>query len=147
MPADMADRRPAVMPAEDVSAGAKVKGGLVFSIRSEPACRLVRIKIDGMLTLADVTDLYHQEHAAVLAMGCKLGEHLALVDLTGCALQLQDVVAAFRTQIRSVAQARKLALVTGASAVRMQARRILDRREAALFETIADAENWLLDAA
>ena len=117
----------------------------MFSIVAEPARKLVRIEITGMLTKAEVADFYRQEHAAVAAMRCKLGEHLALVDLRECALQLQDVAAMFAQEIQSEAGARKLALVTGGSAVRMQARRILTRSAAGLFDTIERAEEWLFD--
>lgn len=115
----------------------------MFSIKTDAPRKLVRITISGMVTVEEVQQFRQQERAAVTAMGCRLGDHLALADLTGCGLQLQQVVAAFQQVIEARGQARRLALVTGDSVVRMQARRVINRPDAALFETIAEAEAWL----
>lgn len=117
----------------------------MFTIQTDPRCRLIRITLCGMLTVADVKELYRQEHAAILAMGCPLGEQLVLVDLSECPLQLQDIVAAFQQAMNSSAKAKRLALVTGSSLARMQARRITSRADAALFETEDEALAWLFD--
>ena len=118
----------------------------MFSITTDPHRKLVRVTITGMLTTDDVRELYRQERQAVLGMACRLGDHLALADLTGCALQLQDVAAAFQREMHSIARARRLALVVGGSVVKMQVRRILRRADAALFATVDGAEQWLFAA-
>ena len=115
----------------------------MFEIKTNPVRKLVVIKLRGMLTKADVAELYRQERDAIAAMSCALGEHLALVDLTDCPLQLQEVVNAFEREIGSSAKARRLAMVTGKALAKMQARRIMKRDGAAIFETIEQAEAWL----
>ena len=117
----------------------------MYNIATEPSRRLVRITVSGLLHAADVEQLYREEHQAIHDMDCPVGEHVVLVDLRDCPIQFQEVVSAFRANINGEGQARKLAMVTGGSAARMQVRRILQRGGANQFETIAEAEEWLLE--
>lgn len=117
----------------------------MYTLTADPDRKLITIRIIGMIEPAQVAQLYRDEYAAIHAMGCRLGEHLALVDLTECSLQLQDVAAAFEKQIQSAGKARKLAMFTGASVSKMQARRVMKRDDAALFVTREEAERWLFD--
>ena len=121
-------------------------GDRMFSITTEPHRKLVRLSVKGMLTLEQVQELYRQEHEAIRAMGCNLGEQLVIVDLRECPLQLQDIVNAFQKSMESPAKAQRLAMVTGTSLSKMQARRIMKRNDAALFDTIAEAEAWIFSA-
>jgi len=118
----------------------------MFTITTEPARKLVRVKLAAMLTSDEVAELYRQERLAVAGLGCRPGEHLCLVDLTDCPLQLQDVVGAFQRGLSSPGRSRRLAVFTGRALARMQARRILQRQEAAIFETEAEARQWLFSA-
>jgi hypothetical protein len=115
----------------------------MFEITTEPERKLVRLKISGMLTLNDVAELYRQEHEAIRGMGCPVGQHVVIVDVTDCPLQLQTIVSAFQESMNSPGKARRLAMVIGSSLGRIQARRILTREDAALFNCAADAEAWL----
>jgi hypothetical protein len=116
----------------------------MYEITTEPLRKLVRLKLTGMLTPEQVSQLYREEHRAIKAMGCQLGHHLCIVDLTSCPLQVQDVARAFQSEIGSAAKARRLALYTGDALGRMQARRIArERDDVAIFELQAEAEAWL----
>jgi hypothetical protein len=116
----------------------------MFSISTEPQRKLIRLKLSAMLSREQVAELYRQEHHAILAMGCPLGEHLCIVDLTECPLQLQEVAQAFQAEIGSKGKAKRLALFTGNALARMQARRIArERDDVAIFELREDAEAWL----
>ena len=115
----------------------------MYSVIADPQRKLVVLKITGMMTEDDVDRFYLDEYAAIRGMGCRPGEHYALVDLTECDLQLQDVASAFEKRIGSNGKARRLAMFTGRSAARMQARRILKRSDAGLFATREEAEAWL----
>jgi glucuronate isomerase len=117
----------------------------MYSIVTDSAKKLVTIKIVGMLTIEQVRALYAEEHEAIRRMGCRLGDHLALVDLTECNLQLQDVAAAFQKEMNGSAKAKRLALYTGSSLSRMQLRRITTRDDAQIFATREEALAWLLD--
>ena len=116
----------------------------MYTITTEPSRKLVRITVSGLLSAADVEQLYREEHKAIHDMDCPVGEHVVLVDLRDCPIQFQEVVGAFKNNINGEGQARKLAMVTGGSAARMQVRRILQRGGGNQFETIAEAEEWLL---
>jgi hypothetical protein len=118
----------------------------MYTIATEPQHRLVRITISGLLTVDCVAALYREEHEAIRAMGCPLGQQIVLVDITKCPLQFQEVVENFREGIGSEKSARRIAFVTGPSAARMQARRIIEREDVQLFETRPEAERWLLRA-
>lgn len=116
----------------------------MFTITTDPRRKLVRLSLQAMITREQVKDLYQQEHEAIEAMGCRLGEHLCIVDLTACPLQIQDVTRAFESEIKSTGKARRLAMYTGEALARMQARRIARARDdVAIFETRAEAEAWL----
>jgi len=103
------------------------------------------LKLAGMLSEADVTELYRQEHAAIQAMNCRLGDHLLLIDSTENVLQTQAVIEAFKRQIARPSRAKRIAVVTGQSLSRMQARRLLLEQPGNVFETMAEAEAWLFD--
>lgn len=116
----------------------------MFEITTDPSRKLVRLTLKAMLTKEQVADLYRQEHHAIRAMGCALGEHICIVDLTACPLQVKEVAEAFRHNIGSPHQARRLAMYTGQALARMQAKRVArERSDVAIFERREDAEAWL----
>jgi hypothetical protein len=118
----------------------------MYEITTQPERKLVRLKLTGTLTPKQVSQLYREEHRAIHDMGCRLGEHLCIVDLTSCPLQVQAVAEAFKSEIGSSAKARRLALYTGNALGRMQARRIArERDDVALFELQEEAEAWLFE--
>jgi hypothetical protein len=119
----------------------------MYQITTDPLRKLVRLKLRGMLTREQVTQLYKEEHRLIQEMGCRLGEHLCIVDLTDCPLQVQEVAQAFKSQVGSPAKARRLAMYTGNALGRMQARRIArERVDVAIFERREEAEGWLFAA-
>jgi hypothetical protein len=116
----------------------------MFEITTEPHRKLVRLMLKAMLTPEQVTQLYREEHRAIADMGCRLGEHFCIVDLTRCPLQVQAVAQAFEANIGSPGKARRLAMYTGQALARMQARRIAKvRDDVAIFERREEAEAWL----
>lgn len=119
----------------------------MFEITTDPHRKLVRLTLKAMLTEEQVADLYRQEHHAIRAMGCALGEHLCIVDLTACPLQAKEVAEAFRQNIGSPYQARRLAMYTGKALARMQAKRVArERGDVAIFEHREEAEAWLFSS-
>lgn len=115
----------------------------MYTVTADPDRKLITIALHGMLTPEQVAALYRDEHLAIQRMGCRIGEHVALVDLTGCPLQIQDVANAFQRNMEGRGKARRLALFTGGSLARMQVRRITRRSDAAIFSTRGEAEAWL----
>jgi hypothetical protein len=118
-----------------------------FTITIEPERKLLRVTLGGFFDLQDVIALENEKRAALLRLGCAQNEHLSLIDVSGCKLQSQDVVQAFQSAIGDKRyMSKRIAFVTGSSLARMQVRRMLERKDAAFFETVEAAEAWLFEA-
>lgn len=106
---------------------------------------LLHITLSGFFGPADVAAFNRARIAAHARLTCAPNCHVTLVDIRDMKLQAQDVFATFRRLIAEPGtRARRIALVTGCSAVRMQARRLLDGDDIACFADIGDAEAWLM---
>lgn len=118
----------------------------VFTVTSQTHRKLLRVKLSGFFTRAEVIAFAAAAQAAVAEMGCESGDWYHLCDASDLKLQSQEVVDAITGFINNPARrSRKLAIVTGKASIRMQIRRVLDRPDAAMFETIEEAERWLFD--
>lgn len=115
-----------------------------FSVTTDPARKLLRVILSGFFDLQDVAAVEVKKRAALVKLGCAQNEHITLVDVSACKLQPQDVVRAFKVAISDPRyMSRRIAFVTGSSLSRMQVRRMLDRDDAAFFDTVDAAEAWL----
>jgi hypothetical protein len=77
-------------------------------------------------------------------MGWRTGEYLLLVDSLAGSVQSQSVIEAFQAGIAiSTLRARKIAVVSTSSLARMQTKRIITGKIAAMFMDRAEAERWL----
>jgi hypothetical protein len=118
----------------------------MFTILPDARRKLLRVHLSGFFSVEEVADFCHQAQRAILGMGCVSGEHSLLVDTRDCVLQAQPVVLAFGKLISEPRfAARRIAIVTGTVASRMQTRRILAHPDARLFDTPEDAEAWLME--
>ena len=117
----------------------------MYSITSVPRQKLICARLSGFFAVEEVVKFGRAVQETSIALGCGPDEHLLLVDTTGCVLQSQEVVAAFQKLIQdSPLKSRRLAILCGDSLSRMQARRILMREGAMLFDNEQEAERWLL---
>lgn len=115
-----------------------------YAIVADPARKLIRISFMGFWGADTMARFVTDEQAAVSSLGCEVGSHLVLADVSGAMLQSQDVVAAFHRFIAEAKfKAARLAFVTGNAALRMQARRLLLRPGMTVVATIAEAEAFL----
>jgi hypothetical protein len=116
-----------------------------FSFRVDRATSLVRITMSGLFTRADVAAFIAARNEAHAALACGPNRHLTLNDLRGLKIQPQEIVAEFRDMLGAPQyRSRKLAFVLGATLARAQLMRALGGRQLHCFETIEDAEAWLL---
>lgn len=116
----------------------------MYSITVESARKLVRVELSGFFSVEEVAAFARDEQAAVAGMGCTTGEYLLLIDASGSKIQTQEVIADFQAFIaNSPLKARRLAIVVGGSAARMQVRRILARDTAMIVCTRREGEAWL----
>ena len=120
-----------------------------FSFSIDRAYGLVRIRMAGLFTPADIAAFLEARHSAHVELGCAPNQHITLNDLSGMKIQSQEAVAAFRDMLADPAcRSRRLAFVAGRTLARNQLSRALDGRDnARFFESVAEAEAWLLDDA
>ena len=118
-----------------------------FTVRADPALDLIRIKMSGFFTPADVEAFRAARAVEHAKLTCGSNRHLTLNDVTGMKVQAQDVVAAFQSLLADPAyRSRRLAFVVSRTLARSQLMRALDARTARCFEDAATAEAWLLSA-
>lgn len=116
-----------------------------FSIDVVQPLDLVRIRMSGFFTPADVDAFVVARCAAHGQLRCGANAHLTLNDISGLKIQSQDVVAAFQAVLSaSDYRSRRLAFVVGPSLARGQLLRAFAGRDARCFETVGEAEAWLL---
>lgn len=117
-----------------------------YSINVDSPRNLVRITLSGFFDIATIQAFDRDRRPAFARLTCGPNQHLSLCDISQCNLQSQEAVAAFKVVMsdRSLFS-RKLAVVTGSSLARMQARRILERDSISCFETEAAALAWLFE--
>lgn len=119
----------------------------VFDIAFDHTRGLMRITLGGFFGATEMADFVAAQAAAYRRMTTPRGQHVTLVDVRACKLQPQETVEAFRAILRDPAgQGRRLAFVTGASPVKMQIRRLLERDTARVFDDAESAETWLCAA-
>ena len=120
----------------------------MFAIEIDPECKLISIRLSGLLTVEEVERLHHQEQSAVAALGWRSGEYLLLVDASDCVIQPQEVVAAFQAAVAATRlSAARVAVVRGPSLTLLQTQRILRVREnARIAATEVEARAWLMRA-
>lgn len=71
------------------------------------------------------------------------GGYRILIDIVECAIQSQDVTAAFGRHVAGVPRSKRVAVVTTSSIIRMQIRRIVGRPELAVFKDLSEARAWI----
>lgn len=117
-----------------------------YTVSIDPELGLLRIALGGFFSVADVEAIEVAKKAALVRLGLPRNAHLTLIDVSECMLQAQEVFAAFQAAVGNPRyMAHRLALVTGDSPIRMQARRLLTRDNTAFFATAEEAEAWLFD--
>lgn len=118
-----------------------------ITITTDASRRLVRARMGGLLTVAEVEAFSRAEQAAVAGMGCGTGEFDLLVETVGNTVQTQEVMDAFGAlMLHSPLKARKIATVRDGVLTRMQSRRMSRLRSgSAVFDTLAAAEAWLAE--
>lgn len=117
----------------------------MIKVTADPARKLVIAHMSGFLALEEVEAFARDKDAAVKSMGLRSGEYLLLIDTAQAIIQPQEIVAAFQQLVaHSRYKARRIAVARRSSLTRLQTTRILSiRDDAAVFDSIEDAERWL----
>lgn len=119
-----------------------------FSIRVEPLRDLVRIRMAGFFTLADIEDFLVARAEAHAALRCGANHHVTLNDVSEMKIQSQEIVAAFQAMLSAPDhRSRRLAFVARSTLARGQLLRAAAGRDVRCFDDVDSAEAWLLEPA
>lgn len=115
----------------------------MYTIKTHPRLKLVELEMSGFFSMEEAVRLYKDEQRAAATLSAQ-GGYFLLIDLSALKLQSQDVIARFQDMLNDApSTASRIALVTGQSVARMQARRLADRVRLRLFDQRAEAMTWL----
>ena len=106
---------------------------------------LIESRLSGLLSVETVL-AYAATVEPFIEEMARRGPYRMLIDVSECVIQPQEVVAAFQEHVAGMPQARRLAVVTGNSTVRMQVRRIMGGPGMAMFGDRDEALAWLARA-
>ena len=106
---------------------------------------LLSVQLLGFFSIEQMAVLRTELASAIDRLDRGPGKHMSIYDISECKIQSQDVVNAFRSMSDAKhVGARRLAVVTGGSLMRMQLSRILVGRDTRVFNDKEDARRWLL---
>lgn len=116
-----------------------------YSIDLDPPRDLVRIRLSGFFGIDDIARFQAELRLAHLRLGCgRRGGPLTINDISGMAIQSQDVVARWGAFLADPAhRSRRLAFVVASALARMQLQRVIGGRDAQVFTDGSEAELWL----
>ncbi|MBC9033267.1 hypothetical protein IAG41_12785 [Sphingomonas sp. JC676] len=118
-----------------------------YSIQVDPSRDLIRIRMSGFFTLADVDGFLAARAKAHAELTCRRNAHLTINDLREMKIQSQEIVDAFRAMLAAPEyRSRRLAFIVSSTLARSQLGRALANRHARCFEDSDAAEAWLLGA-
>ncbi|MES2988454.1 MAG: hypothetical protein V4808_11155 [Pseudomonadota bacterium] len=120
-----------------------------FSVEAEPSRDLIRIRMAGFFTQADILAFLAARRDAHAKLRCPANQHITLNDVRDMKIQSQEMVDAFRAVlVDPLYRSRRLAFVVGPTLTRTQLTRAITGRDARCFDDVWAAEAWLqLDAA
>lgn len=115
-----------------------------YAFATEPHRRLLRITFSGFFRAEDLAGYVTAKDAAIKRLQCPPNAHVTLCDFSTCVPQSQAVLDLFRKSLADPRfQSRRIAIVVNTALGTLQAQRIVTRPNAAFFQSIAEAEQWL----
>ena len=116
-----------------------------FTIELDPSRELVRIRLSGFFSVDDVGRFQAELLLTHRRLGCgRKGGPLTINDISGLAIQSQDVVARWSAFLADPGhRSRRLAFVVSSTLARMQLQRAIGGRDAMVFTDTDEAERWL----
>lgn len=109
---------------------------------------MIRIRTAGLFGPVDIAQFLEARRAAHEELGLPPNQHLTLNDMSELKIQTQEAVVAFQQIMADPAfRSRRVAFVTPRSLARAQIRRaVAERHDCRCFDSIDEAEAWLLAA-
>ncbi len=116
-----------------------------FSIDVDASTNIVKIEMSGFFATEDIVRFVAARDQSHRLLTCGPNQHGTLVDIRGMKIQSQDSVESFKHVLNNPRFASKrLAIVVAQSLARMQIKRAASTREACYFDSVEQAEAWLL---
>ena len=116
----------------------------MYTVVPDPIHPLVRIHLSGFFDSAEVARFWREEQEVARAVLAQHGLYDLLIETPGGGPQGQEVLDAFRRIVtESPVKARRIAIVSGSTLLRMQIRRVFVSDTFQVFATTAEAEAWL----
>lgn len=116
-----------------------------YSISVDPSRDLVRIRMSGFFTQADIESFLAARREAHVQLTCPANAHLTLNDIRDMKIQSQEIVESFRAMLAAPEyRSRRLAFIVSSTLALSQLGRALAGRHARCFDDPAAAEHWLL---
>ncbi|WP_033925020.1 hypothetical protein [Sphingomonas sp. 35-24ZXX] len=116
-----------------------------YRVDVDPVRNVVRHYLAGFFEPADVERYVAARNAAHQQLTCAPNQHVTLVNVRDMKIQQQDIVKTFGAVMADPRyHSRKLAFVVALSLARMQLLRASANRHAQYFNSIEDAEAWLM---
>ncbi len=107
---------------------------------------LVRITLGGFFSRDDISAFLAARERAHARLQCGPNEHYTLTDIREMKIQAQDIVSAWGDVLANPRfQSRRLAFVQASSLARIQLRRAAGNRFVRYFDSVSEAEQWLLN--
>ncbi|MDO6414880.1 hypothetical protein Q4F19_10855 [Sphingomonas sp. BIUV-7] len=114
-----------------------------YALETNAAGNRIVATLSGFFGLGQVAAYAQEAERLIRRPSISFGGYRMVIDLTDCAVQSQEVIAAFSQHVAGVPRADRLAVVAGSPIIRQQIRRIIGRPEIAIFEHLPDAMAWL----
>jgi hypothetical protein len=114
-----------------------------YNLHADRAPDCIVATLSGFFSLSQVAAYAHDSEQLIRDISIRRGRYRMVIDIRNCAIQSQDVIAAFGAHVAGVPRAHRLAVVVRSAIVRGQIRRIIGRPEIAIFEDLAEAVNWI----
>ncbi len=115
----------------------------MFHIEIDDRIGLMDVRLSGLMSIEEVRRYIAELGSAFVRHQMRAG-YLMRVDVSLAMLQSQAVIAALQDQIAHFPKARRIAIVTGDSLVRIQVRRVMTQSYARMFTTAGEGLVWLL---
>lgn len=110
---------------------------------ANPAINMVEIRLSGFASLDDVAHL-EAKLLDLFRSGKLKPDYLALSDISDCAIQSQDVLAALIRTIGRLPKAKRIAVITASAMLRLQLDRVIDRPYLRSVTDRKAAMDWLI---
>ena len=114
-----------------------------YILQVHPTGDLIVSTLSGFFNIDQVAAYTREAESLIGRCSLECGSYRIVIDISDCAIQSQEVTAAFARHVAGVPRSRRVAVVTASSIIRMQIRRIVGRPELAVFDEMADARRWI----